>query len=324
MAGGAIMTVSKTMVEKVEEYLSLRRKLGYQLRIEGQQLLRFAKYVDELGYRGPITTDLALNWARLPKEAAPLCWARRLEVVRCFAKHRAIYEPETEIPPHGILGPAHRRPHPYIYSDKEISALLQAAMGLSPMGGLRPRTYATLFGLLACTGLRISEALRLRCKDVDLQEGVIRIVESKFQKTRLVPLHPSAVTKLGEYARFRDSCLPVNHAEPFFANERGSALPLSTVHSTFSSLRCLLGWRNPTARHLPRIHDLRHTFVCRRLLKWYEEGTDINHAILDLSTYLGHAKVTDTYWYITGIPELLSQIALRFELFAGSERGGQK
>ena len=190
------MSESTPMINFAEEYLEYRRRLGFQLRIEGQMLLEFARYADRSGHFGPLTTDLAVRWARLPAKAVPLYQARRLEVVRCFARHRAIFDSATEIPPEGLLGSAHRRTVPHIYSDAELSILLSAARRLPSMSGLRPQVYATLIGLISCTGLRISEALKLSRRDVDSDDGVLTIRESKFHKSRLVPLHASAVQAL--------------------------------------------------------------------------------------------------------------------------------
>ena len=245
-------------------------------------------------------------------KASLLYQARRVEVVRCFAKYQSIFFPKTEIPPPRILGAAHRRTEPYIYSQPQISALLKACTDLLPVDGLRPRTYAALLGLIACTGLRISEALKLSRDDVDLTDGRIWIRETKFHKSRFIPLHPSATKALHKYAQFRDQCHRVSQTKHFFVSERGLPLPYSTVRETFKSLREKLGWNTENTR-LPRIQDMRHTFACRRLLLWYEQGKDVNHAIYSLSTYLGHAKVTDTYWYLTGIPELFAVVGNKFE-----------
>ncbi len=310
------------MLKQAQEYLAYRRKLGFKLRTEGYLLLTFARFADQIKHRGAITTELALQWARLPENTTPLYQARRLEVVRCFAKYRAIFDPNTQIPPDGILGPAHRRTQPYIYSDQQIAQLLRATAKLSPIGGLRPRTYGTLFGLLACSGLRISEALALTRRDVDLERQTLIIRESKFHKSRLVPLHPSACRSLLKYAQFRDRRWQMPMTPAFFLGEHGTALNYSTVETTFSNLRNGLGWALPRGRRRPRIHDLRHTFACRRLLKWHKEGRDIEHAVAALSTYLGHAKVTHTYWYLTGIPELFAVTAKNFERFTRSMQGG--
>jgi integrase len=305
-----------TMLDWAEQYVSYRRDLGCQFRIEGQELLRFARWADQSGHIGPVTTELALQWAAMAKECSPLYRARRLEVVRCFARHRAIFDPRTEIPPDRLLGPAHRRTTPYIYSPRQIGQLLIAAGVLTPRKGLRPRTYRALLGLLACAGLRISEALHLTRSDVDLQEGLLTVTNSKFHKSRLLPLHPSAAAELRRYVRFRDGYHPAPPSPAFFLSERGRALAYSTVRTTFRGIcRGLALPAGPSGRE-PRLHDLRHTFACRRILSWYEQGVDVDHAIAALSTYLGHRKVTDTYWYLTGIPELMAVVAKRFEQFA--------
>jgi integrase len=315
------MSESTPMVRLVEEYLDYRRRLGYQLRTEGQMLLEFARYADRSGHCGPLTTELAARWARLPVGAAPLYQARRLEVVRCFARHRAIFDTATEIPPEGLLGSAHRRTASHIYSEDELSALLAAARRLPSSTGLRPRTYATLFGLISCTGLRISEALKLNRGDFDWGQGTLMIRESKFHKSRLVPLHPSVVQAVREYAQLRDLRHPIVQTEAFFVSDRGTTLAYSTVRQTFRKLcKDLPATIDPGTRR-PRIHDLRHTFACWRLLRWYAEGVDLDHAVAALSTYLGHAKVSDTYWYLTGIPELLNLAASRFERFTSLDTG---
>lgn len=308
------MTQRKTMLALVREYLNYRRKLGFKLQIEGQQLLNFAAYADRIGHQGPLTTTLILGWACLPKNGSPLYRARRVEIVRSFARYCAAFDPKTEIPAQGILGPAHCRKPPYIYTSRQQAELLEAAGELRPKGGLRPQTYITLLGLLASTGLRISEALKLTRVEVNLKEGCLRIMETKFHKSRLVPLHATTIVPLKKYIQFRDQhCFGVG--ESFFCSEKGDRLPYSTVRTVFKTLREKLGWHVPPDRRPPRIHDLRHTFVCQRLLQWHQEGVDVNHAISALSTYLGHAKVSDTYWYLTGIPELLALGAARFEQF---------
>lgn len=318
------MSRSRSMTALAQEYLAYRRNPGFQLRTAGQQLLQFAQYVDSTGYRGPITTDLALQWAVLPQSASARYQASRLGVVRCFAKYRAAFDPRTEIPPDGILGPTHRRTQPYIYSNKEILDLIAAAAQLRPPGGLRPKTYATLIGLLASTGLRISEALALTRDDVSLDQGLLMVRETKFHKSRLVPLHPSTTQALRNYACLRDQYRTTALSEVFLLTERGNTLVYSTVYSTFRSLLRQLPLRTIPGSRPPRIHDLRHTFATRRLLKWHHEGVDVDHAIPALSTYLGHVKVSDTYWYITAIPELLALSGSRFEQFVTQQKGDRQ
>lgn len=309
-----------TMVVRAERYLAVRRKLGFQLRIEGGEILRFARYADSSGHRGPVTTELALLWAQSAEEATPLYRARRLEIVRCFARHQAAIEPGTEIPPAKLLGPAHRRTQPHIYSEAQIDRLVRLAGGLPSPKGLRAKTYVSLIGLLASAGLRISEALHLHREDADLEAGVLTIRETKFHKSRLVPLHLSATTALRTYAAERDRIQPRLGGTAFFINETGRGLAYSTVRTVFRRLADQVV-RSPVAgRRRPRLHDLRHTFACRCLLRWYRDGIDVHERIAALSTYLGHVKVSDTYWYLTGVPELMAITASRFERFACERR----
>lgn len=302
-----------TMAAKVEAYLTLRRGLGFRLHIEGRMLQQFAVFADESGHRGPLTTELALRWARAVTSTDRLYWARRLEVVRCFARHLAAIEPDSEIPPRGLLGPAHRRTLPYIFSKTELHRLMAAAGQLGPPGSLRPHTYRALIGILASCGLRISEALHLARSNADLACERLIIRETKFRKTRLVPLHPTAIAALQTYVSVRDRAVPTSASNRFFVNDRGVGLPYSTVRTVFRKLCDGLGITRPGRR--PRLHDLRHTFACRRVEAWYEAGGDLAHAVSALSVYLGHAKVTDTYWYLTATPDLLAHAAARFEEF---------
>jgi integrase len=295
----------KTMLSRVRTYLKHRRALGFGLQGEGYMLADFARFVDRSGHRGPLTKQLAIRWAALPKGPDGLYRARRLEVVRVFAKHLIVYEPKTEIPPRYLFGPAHRRPDPYIYSTKEIQKIMSRARRLQ--GPLRGRTYWTLIGLLACTGLRISEALHLKPEDVDLKDRVLTVRESKCHKTRLVPMHASAVAPLQDYARRRQRLFPL--ATTFFASERGTPLAYRTVSRTFSQLRQRIGLRG---RRAPRIHDLRHAFTCRVLLGWQKSSQGVAGRVAILSRYLGDAHVTDTYWYLTALPALLAQAAKAF------------
>ncbi|UCG89162.1 MAG: tyrosine-type recombinase/integrase [Gemmatimonadota bacterium] len=305
-----------SMVDLAEDYLATRRKLGFALKIEGQQLLAFAGFADRTGHRGPVTTELALRWAKLPEDASPHYWSRRFGIVRRFAKYRFLFDPTTDVPPDGLLGPACRRPTPYIYSAQEIATLLQACLELGPAGGLTPRTFVTLFGLLVSTGLRISEALHLTRQDVDLETGMLYITETKFSKSRLVPLHASTTRELRAYAEHRDRRHPVFCTDAFFVTDKGTPLKYKKTSVVFAKLRGGLDWERP---HTPRIHDLRHTFAVNRLLRWYQEGADIDQKIAGLSTYLGHATVTATYWYLTAVPDLLTAASARFERKFGRE-----
>jgi len=318
------VTRTPRMVGLAKDYLAYRKSLGFQLASAGPLLLQFAEYADRIGHRGPLTTELIVRWVRRPAAGSPGYLARRLDVVRGFARHRAVADPRTEIPPPGLLGSAYRRRTPHIYSETELSALLAAARTLSPSTGLRPYTYATLFGLLACTGLRVSEAVKLTRRDFDWQQGLLAVRQTKFRKSRLVPLHATTLAALRGYAARRDRLHPAPTTEAFFLTGRGTPLALSSVGVTFWTLRKQLRWSTGRDQRQPRIHDLRHTFACRRLQRWYEDGVDVDHAIASLSTYLGHATVSDTYWYLTGTPELLGLATARFERFASPGSGGRR
>ena len=307
-----------SMQHLVQEYLDERRGLGFALTIPGAQLQAFARFADASGHRGPLTRQLITSWTRdEAKRATPLTWARRLEVIRPSAKHRARIEPGTYVPKADTFGRCRRRLAPHLYTDWEIVDLLAAAGRLSPKGTLRPATYRALFGLIAATGLRVSEALRLKCADVDLDAGMLTVRQTKFAKSRLVPLHPTTVRALQQYLPLRQRHLPTVSDGPFLASASGTALAKRTVHGVFARLRDQLGWTARGGHAAPRIHDLRHTFICRRVQLWHEHGTDIDNAMVALSTYVGHAKVSDTYWYLTAAPDLMSVAGRRFEQFAG-------
>lgn len=316
-----MMSHRQSMVRRVEEYLAYRRNLGFKLRIEGQQILNFARYVDQIEHNGPLTTDLAIRWACLPKEATRLYHARRLEVVRCFAKYLTVFDPRTQIPDSRLLGRAHRRTQPHIYSPKEIGRLLRAARALRPINGLRPHTYATLVGLMASTGLRTHEALNLSREDVNLDAGILTVRETKFHKSRIVPLDETVTRALGKYARFRDTYMPSPQSNTFLLGEKGTHLSPSMAHWTFRRLCMTCGIQSIRNNRNPRLYDLRHTFCTRRLLEWHKQRVDVDHAILALSTYVGHVKVSDTYWYLSGIPELFAVTGVRFERFTHEIEG---
>lgn len=315
------MRPASTMKEQVEAYLAARRSAGFDLRIAGQQLLGFGRFADQIGHRGPLTVAVAVRWAQGAPRATPLTWARRLEVLRPFMKYRAQFDPGTEIVPARLFGPAHRRLVPHIYTDQEIKSLLYAAKQLRPINGLRPLTYSTLFGLVASTGLRISETLMLAPPDVDLSGECLLVRETKFRKSRLVPVHPTTAGALRRYVQARRRRFSDRRIETFFVSDQATPLVYRTVHNTFATLRARLGWKGRGDYAAPRLHDLRHTYLCRALLRSYRQQQSVDHIIDLLSTYVGHAKVSDTYWYITAIPELLALAGQRFAQFA--ERGAQ-
>ena len=300
------------LLKAVDEYLSLRRRLGYKLRDPGTYLYAFVSFLERQG-ASHITTDLALRWAMQPANAQPAHWAARLRAVRLFAQHHSASDPCTEIPPLGLLPYRARRKLPHIYSVTEIRRLMAATKDLHSTTGLRPSSYSTLLGLLAVTGLRISEALGLNQDDVDLRQGVLTIRSTKFNKPRLVPVHPTTRDALRHYARRRDRIFPRPKTPSFFVSEWGTRLEHSCVSRTFYKLSRWVGLRAPSDHHGPRLHDFRHAFAVRTVLRWYRQGVDVDPRMPVLSTYLGHGHVSDTYWYLSSVPELLRLAAARLE-----------
>ena len=297
----------------VENYIELRRGLGFKLLDAKAALLRFASFLQRR--RAPhITIALALEWAQQDKTVRPAEWARRLGMVRGFARHWSAHDSRTEIPPCGLLPYRPGRARPYLYSDDEIRKLLQAARRLPSAHGLRGPTYYCLFGLLAVAGLRISEARNLQTEDVDLKNGVLTIRGTKFGKSRLVPVHPSTRKALSDYASRRDRFLAQRPAT-FFVSSRGTRLDGAEIRRTFYFLSRQIGLRGPSDSHGPRLHDFRHRFAVETLIQWYRSGQDVEKRLPILSTYLGHVHVADTYWYLSACPELMGLAVKRFEAY---------
>lgn len=294
----------------LERYLSMRQGLGYKYEHQARRLAGFVAFM-ERRKATTITTKLAVTWATLPPERHA-SWALRLTDVRGFARHVANIDPHTEVPPTGIL-PRLKRARPYIYSDAEVNALLTAALALPPANGLRRWTYHCLFGLIAVTGMRLSEAIGIQRSDVDLDEGVLTVRQSKFGKSRFVPLHPTTRDHLLGYAARRDAQLGSHRGPHFFAAERGGRLLHQYVHRVFWRLSREIGLRRPGEHTGPRVHDLRHRFAVKTLLGWYREGIDVEQQFPVLSTYLGHTCVRDTYWYLSACPELMEEAVRRLD-----------
>lgn len=300
----------------LQEYLSMRQQLGFKLRDEGTILPKFVIFVEQEG-SSFITRDLALRWAMQPKDVLPAWWARRLRMVRLFAQYQSAADSRTEIPPQGLLPYRYHRKAPYIYRDEEIKRLLEAAQHLSSKIGLRPYTYYTLFGLLAATGMRMKESINLQCKDVDLVQGILTIVQTKFGKSRMIPLHPSMQRVLQQYEHQGDRICPDPQDPNFFLSDSGTRLTGCNVRHTFVKLSRQIGLRGPHASHGPRLHDLRHTFAVRTILNWYRNDIDVDRHLPTLATYLGHTHVNDTYWYLSAVPELMQLAIKRMEKAAG-------
>ncbi len=314
------MTAAVTAL--VEEFIALRRGLGYRSPSQERALRSFGRHLDQGGHEGPILLESSLDWATMTASTDPCNPARRLTTVRGLLRHLAAMDGATEVPEPGLLGSTGHRKPPHIYSEAEISDLLQAAAALAPAAGLRPHCYATLFGLIACTGLRISEALALSCGDVDLDEAVLTVRAGKRGRTRLVPLHPSAVPPLADYAAQRCRRYgPPGKDAAFFRTDRNDPICYNTAYHTFSVLRQQLGWTATGRTRMPRIHDLRHRMVVRRIQSWHAQNFNVDANIAVLATYLGHMEVRDLYWYLSAVPELMGIVAERFEAFAQNAPG---
>lgn len=305
-----------TLRKAAEEYLAMRRALGFKLDTIGALLLDFVSFMEKQG-ASRITNELAVRWAKLPRAAQPRWWATRLRAVRRFALHWSATDPRTEVPPPDLLPYRYHRRPPYLYTDQEVRRLIRAARGLLPERGLGRWSYPTLFGLLAVTGLRISEALGLDRDAVDLAQGILTIRRTKFGKTRLVPMHPSTQRALQRYARKRDQVLAQPKPPAFFVSDQGTRLSGWAVRRNFIKLSVQVGLRGPSDRHGPRLHDFRHAFAVKTLLRWYRAGRDVERWLPVLSTYLGHTHVTDTYWYLSAAPELLRLAGARLEKTLG-------
>lgn len=300
--------------EHVDDYLRLRRALGFKLERHGRVLPQFVGYLEAAG-ASTVTRELAISWARLPAGAHPRHWAARLSIARAFAAYLQTIDPATEVPPADVFAVRYQRPAPYLWSSEEICRLLDAARGLRPP--LKAASYETLFGLLAVTGMRVGEAVALKVDDVDLDNGVITIREQivKLERARLVPLHPTTVEALARYARTRARLCPQPRSTTFFLSATGTGIDRSEVSKTLRKITTLLGLRTETVH--PRAHDLRHSFALSTLIDWQRSGVQIDEQIAVLSTYLGHVSPAETYWYLTATPELMGLAAQRLDLRFG-------
>jgi integrase len=298
---------------QLDDYLRLRRALGYRLEREERWLRQLLEHVQAAGAPS-LTSELVINWARLPATAQPRHWAQRLGCARKFARYLHTLDPATEIPPTGVFPAPRHRPMPYLWTDEQIALLLTLARQLRPP--LRGLTHEALFGLLAVTGMRLGEATGLHRDDVDLTTGVITIRHAKFDRPRIVPLHPSSIVALRRYATQRDQLCPAPHAEAFFfLSSLGNRLQRSRVDQTLRQLTTAMGIRTATVH--PRAHDLRHSFAVHTLIRWLHDDVSVEERIGVLSTYLGHVSPAGTYWYLTAVPELLELAAGRLQLPAG-------
>jgi integrase len=290
-------------------YLAVRRSLGYKLDRPEKLLGQFISWLEDTAAT-TVTTDRVLAWATLPA-GDPYWHAYRLSVARGFAIHLHTIDPATEVPPTGLIPARPHRATPYLYSDAHITALIAAADNLR--FPLRTATYQTLIGLLAVTGMRVGEAIRLDRPDLDLTAGIITVRQSKFGKTRLLPLHPTTVSALRDYLRLRDRLHPHPGTPAVFISPAGTRLLYCNVHATWKLLVASAGLQPRSAACRPRIHDLRHSFAVASLLDAYATGHDGQARLAVLSTYMGHADPAHTYWYLSAAPELLALAGQRLD-----------
>jgi integrase len=299
----------KRLADAAKEYVAVRRALGFKLYHETWWLPDFVSYLRAQG-SSIITTELALHWAQQPADASPQWWAAKLAAVRHFARHHRASDPRTEVPPPDLIPYRKQRLTPHLYTAADVAALMREAAGLSRP--LRAASYATILGLLATTGMRVSEALALDGDAIDWDRELVTIRSSKFGKSRHVPLHRSTLAALRDYAHRRDRLRPHRRSSAFFLSATGTRV----IHQNFQHIFLRLLERTGLDRRRgrrPRIHDLRHTFAMRIVRDWYRAGVDVERRLPWLSTYLGHVSPSTTYWYLTATPELLAAAGERAE-----------
>jgi integrase/recombinase XerD len=309
----------KSLGNHVQDYLTLRRRLGFKLRGTGVLLRQFVRFAKANG-AARITTQAAVRWATQRPESEPVTIAARYRTIRLFALYLNTLDPRSEVPPAGLLPYRKERKSPYIYSDQEVVRLVCGAKQLPSPEGLRGPTLSTLIGLLAVTGMRIGEAIGLDRNHVDLPHAMITIHQAKGDRARLIPIHPSTCTMLQRYDRLRNRLCPQPLSPSFFISEQGTRLNDNRVRVWFATVSRQIGLRKANARRGPRLHDLRHRFTIQTLLRWYRADVDVDVHMPELSTYLGHLHVSGTYWYLSAIPELLQLATRRWE----RRKGGPK
>jgi integrase/recombinase XerD len=301
------------LAQHVEDYLAVRRGLGFKLRSERRMLADFVVFMDSVG-QSTLTVNAALQWATSPTGVGHAYLAQRMRAIRGLARYLRGIDPATEIPPLELLPARRHRPTPHIYSEQEVTTLMAAAATLRPM--LRAATMETLIGLLACTGLRVSEAFALDRTDIDATNGLLRIRDSKYGKSREVLIHDSTLAALHAYLGRRDELRATGDAVCVFVSSWGARLNHKAMHPAFDRIRRTAGVVGCSPGRWPRAHDLRHTFAVNTLLAWYRAGDDVAAKLPLLSTYLGHVDPAATYWYLSAVPELLGLAAERLELHA--------
>jgi integrase len=312
-----------SLLVELDRYLSVRRSLGAGLRTDERRLRSFATFADCEG-TVYVKTDLVLRWLQTLTAASPATRVARYRAVRIFAEWLHGLDPNHESPPRGFMLGHYQRVHPYIYSETEIAAIVEHARMLPSIYGMRGLTCSTLFGLIAATGLRVSEALSLDSADLDAEHGVLRVRRGKLGKERLLPLDPSVLLRLERYSAERDRLLG-RRSQAFFVTCKGARLGYCGARYSFVEVCQRIGLRKPwpiqQPGQRPRIHDLRHTFAVRTLIGWYRSGKGPAREMIKLTTYLGHDSPKYTYWYLEAVPELLELASARVRSVALEEIG---
>lgn len=300
------------IARQLADYLDYKRSLGFKLTSEATVLKRFVNYTVSIGYDGPLNTNIVLSWAASGSQSDKTM-GRRLEAIRPFSKYVHSFDPEAEVISQHICKNVHDRPIPYIYSEHEVLRLMKECRKLYSPDGIRAYTVETVIGLLWSAGLRPSEPVKLTMADVDLEQGLLNIRKTKFSKDRLVPIHPTTVHKLSDYKSWIVGRLGYKHpAEPFFYTTGGIPLKESGLAYAFKLIRSCIG-AAPTGYSYVRLYDFRHTMACNTIRKWTEQGIDVNARLHVLSTYMGHVRPEDTYWYLSATPEMLELSCRKYE-----------
>lgn len=303
---------------QLANYLDYKRSPGFKLTSEATVLKRFADYTASIGYDGPLNTNIVLSWAASGNQSDKTI-GRKLEVIRPFSKYAYSFDPEAEMVSTHIYKNVHDRPTPYIYSEHETLRLMEECRKLYSPDGIRAYTMETVIGLLWSTGLRPSEPTRLAIADVDLDHRLLNIRKTKFSKDRLVPIHPSTAHKLSDYKPWVIDRLGHKHPmEPFFYTTGGVPLKENALAYAFKLIRPCIG-AAPTGYPYVRLYDFRHTMACNTIRKWNEQGIDVNARLHVLSTYMGHVKPEDTYWYLSATPEMLELSCRKYETQFGGD-----
>ena len=299
----------------IDDYLAMRRALGFKLDGAGRLLFAFADYLDA-GEGQRITVEHALRFATTSSACSPRTQALKLSSIRLFTRWAQLLDPTIEVPPTRLLPARVTRQAPFLYTDAQLRALLEAADELRPQ--FRAVTFRTLISLQAATGIRTGEAISLDLSDIDHVQGTLTVT-GKYGKTRLLPLHPTVAEALVGYLDTRSQLLPAAHCPALLINMRGARLGRSTIHPTFRGLAAQAGLTAHSSASRPRLHDLRHTFAVNTMLDAYRSGDDPAASLPLLATWLGHAEPRDTYWYLTGTAELMAAATARLERPAGAD-----